>query len=286
MQTGVQSAMADDSFNDVFDRDSGAEVAAPVADVVRDDQGRFAPKSEPPVDAPKEAQPEAMPEPTDDRNANRHVPLSELLAERERFKREKTLREEMEKRASEHEARAKTLEQMFQQVQRPQPQQQPQQAPPQQAIPDPYTDPEAYAQYQSHQQFLARRNDIANMSEAIARRAHGSEIVDKAIQAAQQAGIAQQFYLKAADPYGELLDWHKHQTALQRIGPDPDAYEKALEAKLREKILSELKTGQGKPQPKFPGSLADATATGSQGQHLTEEAIANELFSPTRNRRA
>jgi hypothetical protein len=80
------------------------------------------------------------------------------------------------------------------------------------------------------------------------------------------------------------MNWHKQQTAIQRIGPDPDAYEKKLEASLREKILAELK--QGKPQPKFPGSLADATAGGGQGAHLTEEAIANELFSHTRNRRA
>ena len=275
-------------FDDVFARNGDATPtpAAPEAEggPVRDEVGRFAPRTETPASTPE---PQATPEPTDDaRDANRHVPLRELLAERERFKKEKGLREEFERRATEHETRARTLEQMYHQAQR-QPQQQPQQdQPQQQQAPDPYADPEGFAQHQSQQQFLARRNDIANMSEAIARRTHGAEIVDKAIQAALQTGAAQHFYQRAADPYGELIDWYKHQTALQRIGPDPDAYEKSVETKLREKILAELKAGGTKPQQRFPGSLADATATGVGGQHLTEQAIADELFSTTRNRRA
>jgi len=290
MTTGAQSALADDSFNDVFDRDSGADTAAPVADagVSRDDQGRFAPKSEPAPDAQKTAPPEqqqATPETPDERNTNRHVPLSELLAERERFKKEKSLREELERRATEHEQRAKMLEQMFQQQVQQRPQAQVQQPEPE-AIPDPYADPEGFARYQQREQFLARRHDIANMSEAIARRTYGDKIVDEAAEAAFQAGVARAFFEKAKDPFGELIDWHKKQSAFQRIGPDPDAYEKSVEAKLREKILAELKAGGTAPKPNFPGSLADATATGSGGQHLTDQAIADELFSPTRNRRA
>lgn len=277
-----------DDFNDVFDRESGAtETAAPAADgVPRDDQGRFAPKAaDAAPEVPPTEAPQAAPEPAEDRNANRHVPLSELLAERERFRKEKTLREELEKRATEHENRARTLEQLMQQqVQQRQAPQQPVQ---QQPAPDPYTDPEGWAQHQEQQQFIARRHDIANMSEAFARRTLGVEIVEKAkAWALQTPGAAQHFFMRAADPYGELVDAYKRQEAMQRIGPDPDAYEKQMKAKLREEILAELKTGQGKPQPRFPGTLADATASGAQGQHLTDEAVAAELFATGRNRRA
>lgn len=278
-----------DNFNDVFDRDSGADTAPPAAEPAtpRDEAGRFAPKSEPQQEAQQSApteQGQAAPEtPQDPSGRGHHVPLSELLTEREKRKGEAKLREESEKRASEYEARAKTLEQLLQQSRQPAPQQA--QQPPQQ-IPDPFADPEGYARYQDRKAFIDRRNDIANMSEAFAVRAHGRDVVSKAIEAAHKAGVADHFFMRANDPYGELLDWHKQQAAFQRIGPDPDAYEKKLEQSLREKILAELKQGGAKPQPKFPGSLADATAGGSQGAHLTEEAIANELFSTTRNRRA
>lgn len=283
MQTGDRTA-DDASFSDVFDntsRDSGAETAAPeVKETARDDQGRFAPKPEPEA---KAETPPPSPEVEKDPDTNRHVPLRELKTEREKRQSAEKLRDEATARADKREAEFNALMRQLQtqqQVRQPEPQQ----AAPE--IPDPFLDPQGWAAHQQEQAWISNRHAIADMSEAAARRQFGNEAVDKAMQAAKDAGVNRQFWAKAKDPYFEMMDWHKRHEAAQRIGPDPDKFEKDLEAKLREKILSELKSGGTQPQTRFPGSLADATPSGDQGQHLTDEAVAASIFDTNRNRRA
>lgn len=290
----------DDDFNDVFARDSrdrGAETAAPVSDgPARDDLGRFAPKSEP---APKveeppkqEAAPEAPPaptppptEPTPEPTANRHVPLAELLGEREKRKQEAKLREEMEARVKTYEAQVAQYQAQLQAQQQPQ---QPKETPP-----DPWTDPQAALAYQQKQFEERLAHERANMSEMVARQRFGDAAVEAAQQAAIRAG-AGPYFLQQRDPYGALLQWHRQQSFLEKVGSDPDAYEKSIEQRAYEKALADLKAGKvtpgGAPQPapaptRFPGSLAEATPAGTQGGLLTPEAIAAELFDTNRNRR-
>jgi hypothetical protein len=291
MQGATQAATAADDFSDVFereDRDRGAETAAPVepAQQPRDESGRFAAKQteEPPA---KTAEPEktaqAEPPPTSEpetTEASRHVPLKELLSERERYKSERKLREEAERRAIEHEAQLKAMREVFQQQRQP-PQQH--REPPQR--PDPFTQPEEFAQYQAEQQHYARRTDIANMSERIARRMHGDELVEKATQWALSTGRNTLYFNRAADPYGELVDDFQKFQVISEIGPDPAKYKASLRDQIRAEVLAELKAGGTKPPPKFPGTLADATQAGSQGAMLSPEVIAHEIFDTNRNRR-
>lgn len=282
-----------DAFKDIFkpDSDIGADTAAPEAGQPRDDHGRFAPKSsdpepkpEAPPPAPEAKQP-ASPEPKDDPASNRMVPLSELLAEREKRKSEARLREEAAARVSEYEQRmAAILAEQAQQQQYIQNQQRQLQQEPQQ-IPDPVTDPQGFFAYQ--QELIQRQimNERANFSERLARKEHGDAAVDAALKAAPPS--VRQRALNTPDPYGALMQWHKQASFLSEVGPDPSAYRTKLETEIRQKVLAELKAGgQQQQQTRFPGTLADATPTGPQGAHLTDEAVAKELFSTARNRRA
>lgn len=270
MQSDKDAADLVFAREDVTDsRDSGADLAAPeTPGQPRDDQGRFAPKSEPaPATPPVEAAPQAEvlpPEPTPE--PARMVPLPELMGER-------TKRQEAERKAAEYAAKVEAYERSLQFQPRPQAQQPVQQPP----APDPFADPEGFANHQAEQQHYRFRNQLADMSEAIARRLEGDEIVEKAQKWAIEAGIAQHFLMRARDPYGELITAYKKQEAMSRIGPDPNAYEERIRKEEREKVLAELKAGQ--PKPTFPGSLANATPTGNQGAHISPQAAADSVFS-------
>jgi hypothetical protein len=272
---------ADDNvLDDVFssERDRGGKSAPPEAAAAE-------PKVEP------QAQPQAEPQPTQETQAQdpetgRMVPLSELLQERKKSK--SKLEEESRARIAAEE-RAKLYEQQLQQFSRPQAQQPQRQ---QVRIPDPVTDPENYARYvqQSTEQRLIEQS--LNFSERMARREHGTKTVDEALQAATQAGlVASGHFLQTApdDPWAAMVEWHKQQKVLAEVGADPEAYRKKIEDEARAKVLEELKAGngpaaQGQPQ-RFPGTLGDATATGKQGAHLTDEAVMSAVFSTDRDRR-
>jgi hypothetical protein len=271
----------DDVLDGVFDRETPQETVdtteSTEAARARDEKGRFAPKSEPEPQAQAQSEPAPI-EPTTqpDPNANRHVPLSELLSERKQ-------RQEKERLYMEAEARAKAYEQMLQrQPQQPQYQPQPQaQEPP----PDFFTDPEAAFNHRLQSVQQQYTNMMLNQSEVMARDKFGDEIVDAALKAAQTAGVATSF-TNQPHPWGELVKWHKRQQTLQVVGDDPDAYRTKIEAEVRAKVLAELKAGgAGAAATKFPGSLATATGQGEQGAHLTDEAAMGSIFASARNRK-
>lgn len=283
--TMTEGSGEDDVFDGVFDREAASEPAPEPTQTegsapVRDEKGRFAPKAQAEEEpAAPEPEPQAPAEPTpapQDTNASRHVPLSELMAERKK-------RQEFEQRLMEAEARAKAFEAVSQRQpqfqQAPQFQQQQPEPPP-----DFYTDPEAAlaARIQPmQQQFI---NAMLHQSEIMARDKYGDKVVDAALQAANAAGDqAKAQFLQTAHPWGEMVKWHKRQQTLSIVGDDPEAYRAKLETELREKIMAELKAP--KPAPKFPGSLAQATATGEQGAVLTEEAAMGSIFASGRDRR-
>ena len=265
----------------VFDRETPQETVADTTESTeaaraRDERGRFAAKTEaePQAQALTEPAPVEQPQ-APDPNANRQVPLSELMAERKK-------RQEIERLHMEAEARAKAYEQMqHRQPQQPQYQPQPQAEEP----PDFYTNPEGALQFHLQRQQHAYENMMLNQSEVMARDKFGDEIVDTALKAAQAAGVAASFKSQP-HPWGELVKWHKRQQTLQVVGDDPDAYRTKIEAEVRAKVLAELKAGgAGAAATKFPGSLATATGQGEQGAHLTIEAAVGDIFSSGRNRK-
>lgn len=282
--TMTEGSGDDDVFDGVFDREAPQEtpVETPNTETPsgqpRDEHGRFAPKASPQQEAQAEPQPqaEAPPQQQPDPNANRHVPLSELLSERKQRQEEQRLRLEAE-------TRAKVLEQMHLQQPRHQPQPQVQQPVEE---PDPYTDPQGWAQHQRNQVTEMIRQNRAAMSQRFAVAQYGAEAVQAALTSVPNH-IANGFYANSADPFGDLMEWHKEQQVRKEVGTDLEGYRKKIEEEVRQKVLAELKAGgaNGQPQPKFPGSLAAATATGEQGAHLTEEAAMGSIFASGRDRR-
>lgn len=269
-------------LDDVFasGRDRGADSAAPEqkAEPVE------APKAEEP-EAPKAEEADSSPKRYRDPETGKFVPLHELRTERQK-------RQELEARTAELQKQLEAREAWYQDLISKtiqQPKQAPQQVAPQPA-PDPMLDPEGFARWQGDQFFRAQLNDRLNLSEEMARDKFGDQVVDSALQAAQKAGVADKF-LHTKHPYKELVNWHKQQTALARIGNDPDAYEKSLREKMRAELLEELKagrvtaTGQPAQQPRYAGTLADATASGAQGAHLSDEAMLGSIFDSGRRRK-
>jgi len=269
----------DEALDDVFARDdshdSEAEsVASEPAGQPRDESGRFAAQPAPTPEAP---QPEASSPPPQPDTTNRHVPLAELLSERERYKAERKAREDFERKALETETRLRVYEQMLQR-----PPAQPQYQEPQ--APDPMMDPEGAYAYQMAQIQRVQLNSRLDASEFSARSKYGDDLIDAAVEAAIDAGVNMQL-VNERNPYEALVRWHKQHVTMQEIGPDPDAYKSSLKEQARQELLAELKAGKigidGQPiQPtRFPGSLASATATGKQGAHLTAQTAADSVFA-------
>lgn len=260
----------DDSLlADVFssDRDRGADIAASEPD----DPGS---EQQPPrQEAEAESDEQQVDDSSSEQSHRRMVPLPELLDLREKRKKD---REDFEKRLEDIERENKRREEEWQrqrddltrQLTQPPVQHQYAQAP------DPELEPEAYAE-----------NRILGLSEVYARRNYGSDVVDKAYQAAQSQGLLQQgVFLRQPDPWGALVEWHKQHLAQQEVGTDIEAFKKRIAEETRQAVLAELKAGggQGKAQ-KFPSTLADQTAAGASGAlPQSDEAMADEIFSSER----
>lgn len=283
--TSTEGLSDDGVLDGVFDRETPRETTETAENTdagrLRDERGRFAAKTEAEqqAQAPQEQAPleqQAQPDP----NANRHVPLSELLSERKQRQEKERLHIEAEARAKAYEAQIQQLMQQPRQQYQPQPQEQ------QVEVPDPYTDPQGWAQHLQGQFQKQMLDNRAAISRAAAVRQFGAEAVQQALSSVPN-DVANRFYVNSADPFGDLMDWHKEQQVRKEVGTDLEAYKKKLEEEVRQKVLAELKAGgaNGQPAPKFPGSLATATGQGEQGAHLTEEAAMGSIFASGRNRR-
>lgn len=224
-----------------------------------------------------------------DPKTGRFVPVTELVSERKKLKGERDneakLRAEAEANAKAYREQVETLQRQLMQVQRPaQPQPQEQQ----EAPPDPYLEPEKFAQYQQsliNQQLI---NQHVNTSELLARQKHGDGVVDAALQAAYQAGIADRF-VQTRHPFDALVEWHKRQLVNAEIGNDFEGFKKRVADEAVQKALAGLKA-QGMPAPaqaqapqRFPTTLADQTQTGDQGALLTPRAAADSVFAHRRS---
>ena len=163
------------------------------------------------------------------------------------YKDEKDKRQALEAKVAEMEAR-----------QRNQPQPQPQ-------APDPIDDPQAYNAYvrqEVEQQVLNARLD---MSEAMARQAHGDEAVEAALEAAkalQDKAVAQKI-MHAPNPYGELMKWHQREQVMSEIGEDPQAYRQRIEAEIRAE-LEQQQPAPATPSTPKPSNFATARNAGTR----------------------
>lgn len=206
-----------------------------------------------PDPAPAEAkgEPAAPPAAPEERPAG--IPISALLDERE--KRQKAEREAEElrqyRRRQEEQQRAAQMK-----------------------APDLLENPDGRLQFEQQRIQHAMWNERLNMSEMIARQAHGEQAVTEAAEAfkaaVQQNPALQMELHRQANPYGFVMNWHRQQKVLTEIGSDLDGWRKKQEEAMREKIRAELLAEQqqqpAQPQPKLPGSLAAAPAAGRAGE--------------------
>lgn len=150
------------------------------------------------------------------------------------------------------------IEQMLQSSQKPQGQSEPQK------LPDMFEQPEQYTQAVMKMMADREAHLIAEMSERFTRSQHGDEVVNAALEAAQAAGVVDQFKGKR-DPWGDLVKWHKQHQVMSEIGADPDAWRKQQLEQMREQLLAELAGQQQKQLAGKAGpSLAGQSNLGSR----------------------
>lgn len=210
------------------------------------EEGQEAVEAQPEV---AEAQPEPVAEPTGEPEPappaepreERHAPLTALLDEREKRQAAQRELDDLRRKLQDIEA-AK------------------------QPKPDFFENPEqALAQERAHfQQMLW--NERLNMSEAVARQAHGDGTVDAAVEAFQSAArdnptMAMELQ-RQANPYGFVLKWHQRQQLLSEIGEDPAAYRARIEAEIMERLQQQAPASPPKPAAP-PRSLASAPSAGA-----------------------
>jgi hypothetical protein len=142
---------------------------------------------------------------------------------------------------------------------------QPQQNAPQPQAPDFFADPEGAvrAMIAEHVQPLAAHQGrmTEQMSQQFAVQNHGAEAVQAAYAELENriavnptaARGEYQRIMSSGNPWGELVKWHKNETALKEIGNDPVAYRERLKAEL----LEEMK---GQPAPAAPNAQASPAA--------------------------
>lgn len=146
--------------------------------------------------------------------------------------------------------------------------------------PDYFENPDAAVDFRLQQAIepvqQGQQQIVENFSRMIASDKFGEETVQAALAemtsrvSANPQGMRfdYQRIMSSPHPYGELVKWHKAQSALSEIGDDP----KAFREKLRAEIMAELQAGQpqtqgqqavnGQAPPVMPTSFAGARNAG------------------------
>lgn len=188
----------------------------PAGGPIRDEAGRFASQQQPQDGAGAVS---TEPPVTEPHNAGNGIPVAAVQAEREKRKQAESALEEMRREMAELRGTVTALRQPVQ------PQQKEVQAPA--TI---WDNPDEFVKSQLspiEQKLMAQQEFL---SETLAVQAHGAETVEaakKAIEAAAQTPQGQsviQEMLKSRHPFDELVKWHKQQSAIERVGSDPDAW--------------------------------------------------------------
>jgi len=270
---------ADEALDSVFasDRDRGADSAAPEKEA----PPPLEPKQE--AETPKEDQ-----QPTEgdsskqyrDPETGRFVPLTELKTEREKRQEEARLRAEAERRAVALEAQLEEARRYWANQQQTTSAQQKQAAP---EPPDPYVDPEGYFRFMEAQRQEREFHTRVHLSEELMRSRHSD--YDAAEEAFRRVAVNDPSLVRqlASHPVPAKFAYEvgKRILANNRIGPDPDAFEKRIREEERQKVIAELKAGP-KTTQRFPGTLADSMAASEQGSAQSDEAMLGDVFSSTR----
>lgn len=106
---------------------------------------------------------------------------------------------------------------------------------------------------------------VLNASEAMARRVHGQDVVDKAFDRFQKAvekdPTLYQRVMSQPDPWDSVVREAKRMELLEEVGDDPAAYRKKIEAEIRATLTADPTTPA---RPALPQSLAGARSSAAR----------------------
>ena len=133
-------------------------------------------------------------------------------------------------------------------------------------IPDVFEDQAGFAQTIQQQFASQMQNQHLNVSESLARSAHGDAVVDEAVLALQNSGdpSLHQSITSAPMPFDALVKWHKQQKFAQQVGPDPDAYLERQKAQWKAEYEAGLVAKQSAQPLAAAPSLAHETSIGGR----------------------
>lgn len=267
------------------EQDAPAQTTAPTTDatVARDESGRFAPKTAPAAEVVEPVAPVAG-----QQQQNGNIPVAAIQAERDK-------RQEAQERATDLERQLLALQgqvTLLSQQRQPAPTPQEPKAPA-----TLWDDPDAFlgSQLTPLQQQLQEMRE--ELWEGKAAATHTPEVVQAAKAAAEALfgtpegkQLHQQITAAGGNPFDNLVKWHQQQTALARVGSDPDAWLNAeIERRLSDpaeqaKILDRIRNGaastqttQSRPLTQLPPSLSRMPASSNQGDD--NDASDSALFS-------
>jgi hypothetical protein len=260
-----------------------SEEPKPEGDRPRDEQGRFIPKAadaETPQPAPEQAAEPSKAEPEAKASPEEAIPSWRLREETQR-------RREAEERLA---AASAQLQQFLNQA-RQQQQRQPE------PLPDLIEQPEAYAR--AIEQRLTQQFEQRDIARSLHRadRQYGEEF-RQAYEAFNSPQYANDEHLlqRVRNSYDQgeaILAWHREQTALREIGPDPSAYRQKLrselmqDAEFRKEFMASMRA-EATQKPSSVTSLpnlarAPGSASGPRDDWPTTDA---EIFAEVTRRRA
>ena len=220
----------------------------------RDEHGRFAPK-ESGEEQPREQQPPAQEGPPPSEQEQSHIPVAALKDERQK-------RQEAEQRLQQYEEYFRQLQQAGQSQQ-------------QEELPDPVSDPYAYAQWLSNavsQQVMQQVQQTGNqymgmtraqVSEMMARSRHDDydQMLGVFAEAINENPFLAQQAAQHPDPATFAYNAAKQWQQAKQFGSQAPVTREQIEAEMRQKIMAELNM----PKPQVPTTLASEQSKGSRG---------------------
>lgn len=190
-----------------------------------------------PVEAEGE-KPEDPAPPAESKEADKSIPLTALLDERER---RQALQRELDdlRRWKQQQEAAK-------------------EAP---KAPDFYESPDDRLQYERSQFQQMLMATKMQQSQFLASREYGEETVNEALAWFDRHPQLSHQFVNHPSPMHAAVEFYKRQKVAEEIGTDPDGYRQKLEAEIREKLMAEIQQ-ETPARPKPPASLASAPAAG------------------------
>lgn len=243
----------------------------------RDDRGRFAPgqaRQQAEQDAQAHQQQDQQPAPDQGQQVDPTRPPPGFIPQQ-------AFDARMAKAEKQFQDRVAALEAQLNQFRHQQPvQQQPQRQQP----PDWFDNPDAAFEARLQERLApiaqGQGSIVENFSRMMASEKHGEDAVNSAMQditnrvqtnpAAMQATYMR--IMRSPHPYGELVKWHKEQSALSTYGDDPEAWRTAERDRMRAEILAEMQ-----------GDGQQAQAQPQQGQQQVAQQAMPSSFAGARN---